>query len=179
MLCSKPGPTSVPFYSPENEEYYARVHRNGRDPDQHFGLEERPFRRYPEASLVAGKPVPLVMQFDAGVSVNRERFSEPQDVLEPDCCDGRPRPGHVVLALRVSNVPNAISTEDRSGRVFQFRPKHTPCETCYPHSEIWCNQSGDIHQNYERPPKQVRDKLRAALARQIGTQNVLRFEPSE
>jgi hypothetical protein len=132
MLCSKPGPTSVPFYSPENEEYYARVHRNGRDPDQHFGLEERPFRRYPEASLVAGKPVPLVMQFDAGVSVNRERFSEPQDVLEPDCCDGRPRPGHVVLALRVSNVPNAISTEDRSGRVFQFRPKHTPCETCYP-----------------------------------------------
>jgi hypothetical protein len=169
----------VPFYSPDDRGYYARVHRNGRDPDRQFGLTERLFRRYPEGLLVAGKPVPLVMQLDSGVSVNRERFSEPQDVLEPDCCDGRPRPGHVVLAFRVSNLPNAISTEDHPERVFQFRLKHTPRETCYPHSEVWSNQSGDVDDDYQRPPKQVRDKLRAALARHLGTQDVLKFEPCE
>lgn len=169
----------MPLYSPETEAYYERAHRNGRDPDQHFDLAERLFRRYPKDSLVDGRPVPLVMQFDSGVSLNREKFSEPQDVLEPDCCDGRQRHGHVVLVLRLSNVPNAISTQDHSGRVFQFRLKHTPRETCYPHSEVWCNQSGDIHQDYEKPPKQVRDKLRAALARHLGTENVLKFEPRE
>ncbi|MGA2589226.1 MAG: hypothetical protein ABSH32_04875 [Bryobacteraceae bacterium] len=169
----------MPFYNPEDETYYARAHRNGRDPDQQFDPAERLFRRYPEASLVEGKPVPLAMQFDSGVSVNRAKFSEPQDVLEPDYCEGRHRPGHVVLVLRVFTVPDAIGTEDRSGRVFQFRLKHTPRETCYPHSEAWCNQSGDIYQDYEKPPKQVRDKLRVALARHLGTENVLRFESYE
>ena len=148
----------MPIYSSDEHAYRARVHRNGRAVDPNFGADERLFRRYPKKALVNGKPVPLtILPLDSGVSVNRGNYSEPQDVLEPDCCDGHARSGYVVLDIHVSDIPEMIVTEDGAERVFRFGLSHEPRDTCYPHSEIRCNQDGDIRRPHEEPPKHVRN----------------------
>jgi hypothetical protein len=119
------------------------------------------------------------MQFedDSGISVTRQNYSEPQDVLEPDCCDGNQRPGSVVLEFAVGDIPQRITGQD--GREFVFAPKHVPRETCYCHSEIWCNRQGNIEEPYDPPPKQVRDLFRAKLVQNIEAmkRRVLEFPP--
>jgi hypothetical protein len=176
------GSASVPIYSPDDETYRQRVHANGRPRDQAFDPSDALFRRYPEKFLVDGKPVPVVMQamkFDenSGISVNWGRYSEPQDVLEPDCCDGSRRQDCVVLTIMVSEVPSQVLTTDGSNRVFRFPLKHGPKAHCYAHSEIWCNQSGDVDQPHESPPKQVKDEFRLRLFEPMGARVPLSLKP--
>lgn len=169
----------MPIYSLDAAEYQRRVHQNGRGEDQVFSQTELLFRRYPRKLLLNGRPVPLTMQFDdkSGVSVNRGLYSEPHDVLEPDCCNGNQRPDSVVLEFAVSDVPVSIAGQDR--REFRFSPKHVPKEQCYSHTEIWCNAEGDIERAYQSPSKQVRDIFRAELLRRIEEmgRKVHEFEP--
>lgn len=167
----------MPTYSVDSQLYRDRVHRNGREVDHTFDPDEHLFRRYPKRYLVNGKPVPITMQFeaDSGISVNRSRYSQPQDVLEPDCCDGESRPECVVLDIHCDEVPKEITTKDGSGRVFRFRLAHKPKELCFAHSEIWCNQQGDIRQACEEPPRHVKDIFRVEIARQLANREVLEF----
>lgn len=167
----------MPIYSPDDQIYRDRVHRNGRPEDQIFDPDERLFRRYPKMSLINGRPVPLAMTFEehSGISVNRSKYSEPQDVLEPDCCDGVGRPQCVVLEIHSSDVPQEIPTTDGTGRVFQFRIAHKPRDTCFAHSEIWCNREGDIQLPYEKPPKHVKNLFRVELAQHLAKRDVLEF----
>jgi hypothetical protein len=118
------------------------------------------------------------MQFpdDSGISVNRGSCSEARDVLEPDCCDGRHKSGCVVLEFVVSEVPRELTTTDGTNRIFHFPMKHIPLVRCYPHSEIWCNQTGNIGDPYEKPPKQIKDRFRVALAERIAERVPLQFE---
>jgi hypothetical protein len=168
----------VAIYSPDDEAYRARVHRNGRAADPAFGREERLFRRYRKADLINGKPGPLAMlPLEAEVSVNRNKYSEPQDVLESDCCDGHKRSGYVVLDIHVSDIPEAIAVDDGTGRIFRFCVAHEPKDACFAHSEIRCNQDGDIGKPHEQPPKQVRNIFRAELARHLAQRDVLEFQP--
>lgn len=144
----------MPIYSPEGQVYLDRVHSNGREADSEFDAEEHLFRRYPKNFLRAGKPIPLSMTFeeDSGISVNRSKYSRPEDVLEPlepDCCDGHRVRNCVVLDFLVADVPREIAVNDNSGRTFIFRLAHKPVTHCYAHSEIWCNQRGDTEQPYE------------------------------
>ena len=171
------GAESVPVYSPDGPLYRDRLHRNGRAADQAFDPEEHLFRRYPKNFLIDGRPVPLSMQFedDEGISVNRGKYSEPQDVLEPDCCDGHQRAECVVLDIRVSEVPAEIATTDGTNRLFRFRMNHRPKEQCYAHSEIWCNEQGDIDQPHQQPPKHVKNLFRGELARHLAKRDVLEF----
>jgi len=173
------GIVSVPIYSPDNEQYRLRVHQNGRAVDQNFGPAESLFRRYPRRWLLNGKPVPLTMQFEdqSGISVNRSKYSEAQDVLEPDCCDGHVRAECVVLEFPTADVPPELRTEDGTNRTFRFPLKHVPQDTCYAHSEIWCNQEGDIELPYESPPKRVRDIFRAKLAARVAERDPREFQP--
>lgn len=172
----------MPIYSLDNAAYTQRVHANGRPPDQQFDPADRLFRRYPKKYLINGMPVPIAMQalqFDqnSGMSVNWSRYSEPQDVLEPDCCEGNHRHDCVVLAFAVSEVPPEVATVDEIDGAFRFLPKHSPRIACHAHSEIWCNRSGDIGQPFERPPKHVRDEFRSRLAVPIQARTPLSFEP--
>lgn len=166
----------MPTYSPDEQAYRERVHRNGRDVDPNFDPGERLFRRHPKAALFNGKPVPLTMlSMDSEVSTNRSKYSEPQDVLEPDCCDGNARSGYVVLDIHVSDVPEMIPAQDGTRRVFRFRVVHKPKDTCFAHTEIRCNQHGDIGKPHEEPPKHVRDIFRAEIARHLANRDVLEF----
>lgn len=170
----------MPIYSPDGQTYRDRVHRNGREEDQTFAPDERLFRRYPKKHLYDGKPGPLSLmtfQADSGISVNRNKYSEPQDVLEPDCCEGAHKPGYVVLDIHSSDVPAEIPVTDGSGRVFQFRIVHKPGEWCFAHSEICCNEQGDAGLAHREPPKHVRNIFRGVLARHLATRQVLEFAP--
>jgi hypothetical protein len=153
----------VPIYSPDAPAYGQRVYRCDRLADQNFSEDELLFRRFPKGSLVNGWPTPLTIHIeeDSGISVNRARYSLPQDVLEPDCCEGNHRTGMVVLEFAVNDFPKRIAAGD--GREYVFLPKHVPRECCYAHSEIWCNSSGDIERGCEKPSKTVRDLFRARL----------------
>jgi hypothetical protein len=152
----------VPIYSLDSDEYRARVHCNDRGEDQVFPLDELLFRRYPRAALVNGMPTPLIIPIEenSGVSVNRGRYSLPQDVLEPDCCQNNTRPSMVVLEFAVEDVPTRIAAHNRE---YIFAMKHVPEDRCYAHSEIWCNSSGDLQQPCEKPSKTIRDLFRAQL----------------
>ena len=168
----------MPVYSPDGQSYQNRVHQNGRPADQTFGADEYLYRRYPKEYLRDGKPVPLAFQafsFEraAGHSVNRSKYSLPEDVLEPDCCDGNFRPEYVVLQILVSELPAEIPASN--GTSYRIRPVHRPKETCYSHSEIWCNEQGDIDQPYQRPPKDVRNLFYGELARAFARRRPLDF----
>ena len=167
----------MPVYNPDGQPYRDRVHRNGRAPDQTFAPDEHLFRRYPRQFLHGGKPVPLTMTFedDSGISTNRSKYSQPQDVLEPDCCEGHHRPECVVLDILVSDVPTELMTTDDTGRVFRFRTAHRPKEECFAHAEIWCNEQGDIERPYQAPPKHVKKLFRAELAQRLAVRPVLEF----
>jgi hypothetical protein len=147
-------------------EYRQRVYRNDRVPDQTFPPDELLFRRFPRNSLVNGWPTPLTIPIEdhSGISVNRARYSLPQDVLEPDCCNGNHRPGMVVLEFAVGDLPGKIAANDQE---YAFVPKHVPLEVCYAHSEIWCNSEGNIERPCERPSKTIRDLFRAELLSRI------------
>ncbi len=177
-LSKRPGTGSVPVYSSDGQPYQDRVHQNGRPADQTFGAGEHLYRRYPKEYLRDGKPVPLAFQafsFEraAGRSVNRGKYSLPEDVLEPDCCDGNFRSEYVVLQILVSELPAEIPASN--GTTYRIRPAHRPKETCYSHSEIWCNEQGDIDQPYRRPPKDVRNLFYGELARVFAKRNPLDF----
>lgn len=169
----------MPTYSPDGPLYHGRVRCNGRGTDPEFDTCEHLYRRYPRSYLKDGKPIPLTMSFEdhSGISVNRGKYSEPQDVLEPDCCEGQGRPNCVVLDFLVSDVPGEIPVNDNSGRRFQFCLAHKPTDSCYAHSEIWCNEDGDPGKPYQAPPKSVRNLFRGELARKLAQQNVLEFAP--
>jgi hypothetical protein len=170
----------VSIYSANQEIYLARVHQNGRLADQAFDRNECLFRRYPAKCLVNGRAVsPLAIAFEAnsGISVNRGKYSEPCDVLEPDCCNGSSRVDCVVLNIHCSDVPEQIPTTDGSGRIFRFRPFQKPLPRCFPHSEIWCNEQGDIGQEYQEPPKHIKNLFRGELAQRLATRDVLECNP--
>ncbi len=158
----------MPTYSPDSEAYRLRVHRNGRAEDPNFTPDELLYRRFQQDKLVNGWPMSLNISMDdaSGISVNRERYSLPQDVLEPDCCDGNRREGMVVLQFAVSDLPEQLSTSERE---YRFKPKHAPLECCYAHSAIWCNGEGNIDQPYEKPSKTARDLFRARLLEKMKT----------
>jgi len=149
-----------------------------------FSPDETLYRRYREKDLVLGRPTPLgfkvgfAFKDGSGQSVNRSEFSEPKDVLEPDCCGGTFKAGFVVLVFIVKDVPEIIKSGNESECDFRFRLKHVPKPLCFAHSEIWCNQSGIVDEPYEVPPKNVRDRFRGELLRRIRLP-ALHFTPAE
>ena len=144
-------------------------HQDDKLPDPEFGSDESLYRRFnPQQHLIEGVLSPLAFQFPRQ-SFNRGKYSKPEHVLHPDCCDGKELAGWLVATLLVGEVPEQKETGD--GRTFRFFLRHTPKEYCYSHSEIWCNLHTSSSDEYSQPPKTVREYLRAELARKARYQN--------
>jgi hypothetical protein len=134
------------------------MYRNGRPEDQVFDGAELLYRRYLQEHLIDGKFSSVGFSFEGtGPSVNRQKYSDPEDVLFlPDgtFCDE-----YGVLEFAVWQVPARIEGE-RS--VYVFSPKHVPEDLNYAHSEVWCDTEEHTGRCV-RPTKAVRKKLRAIL----------------
>lgn len=71
------------------------------------------------------------LSFDSPPSVNREKYSQPQDVLFSETDEFA---NWGVLSFRVSDLPSAFPVEYSQ---YSFFPKHIPMEDNFSHSEVW------------------------------------------
>jgi hypothetical protein len=137
-------------------------YRNGDPEDQEFAEGELLFRRYKAEYFPNGRLLPAAFRFPR-VSFNREKYSKPEDVLHPDCCDGQKlEDGWGVLECSPTNLPTPIDGQD--GRTFQFEPIHKPLKCCYAHTEVCCKTGGEF---VDEPSKKVRETFRVRLAERM------------
>ena len=137
-----------------------RMRRNGRPVDQEFKWSEKLFRRYAADHLIDGKFSPMGLSFDTPPSVNREKFSQPDDVLFSETNEFAK---WGVWSVKAGDLPSAFP---KDAPTFTFHPKHTPMEDNYAHSEIWSDQIPPTG-SYAMPSKSVRKLFRAFLCQRI------------
>jgi hypothetical protein len=137
-------------------------YQNGDPPDQVFTGGELLYRRYMADHFQNQQLLPAAFQFPHQ-SFNREKYSAPEDVLHPECCDGKKLDGWGVLECSATNLPTPIEGPD--GRTFQFEPIHKPYPCCYAHTEIWCKTAeGEFA---DKPSPKVKETFRVKLAQRM------------
>lgn len=150
--------------SSENTSELSPVHQDGLPVVDTFDDSEVLYRRYLLAHFVDRELVPQHFQFPKP-SFNRGKFSRPEDVLHPDCCDGKVLgQGWGVLECLASDA--CISTLSHDNREVLLSPKHVPLQSCYAHSELWCFVSEDGSE-LKKPSSTVREKFRIKLAKKF------------
>lgn len=134
------------------------LYREGRAEDTEFEESELLYRRYLGQHFENQKLLPASLRFPRP-SFNRQKYSNAEDVLHPDCCNGAMQGGWGVLECQRGDVPSPIIGPD--GRSYRFEPRHAPLDCCYAHAEIWCFE-GDA--DVWEPSKKVREEFRVKLA---------------
>src|SRR4029077_13323918 len=120
--------------------------------DPVFSPDERLFRAVPRKDLTAdGRLLPPAIEFP-DFSVNRERYSLPEDVLLV-------RPSWGIVAFAVRDVPAELA--DLEGKRYEFRVEHVPEEENYSHSEVRTYREGQ--RSGKEPPKKLRTLFRLML----------------
>ena len=138
-------------------------HSNGRGGDPVFLPGEKLFRRHERDHLLGDGTLDAMTLGSSPCSVNREKYSDsPQCVLHPDCCEGKDCREWGISEVSVAQV-EGLQMLDGKGMQRKMTLVHRPCETCYPHSEIWYT-SADNDIPSEHCPDSARRHLRALLA---------------
>lgn len=133
----------------------------GDDEDDVFANGELLYRRYKREHYPDERLLPAAFRFPRP-SFNRQKYSAPEDVLHPDCCDGKRYNGYGVLECSSTDLPTPIDgSEDKT---FHFKVVHQPCECCYAHSEVWCTSDGVP---VDEPSKAVKETFRVRLAQKM------------
>lgn len=99
---------------------------------------------------------------ESAPSVNRSRFSGPDDVLHSDCAQ-RDTTNWKVFYIRVDSLPEHLVTGD-GGRSFDFYPKHIPLEQCGAHSVVASCATGDVNKIYMKPSGKVARAFKTQFA---------------
>lgn len=149
--------------SSENTLQHRPVHQGGLPVVETFDDDEVLYRRYLQAHFVDHELVPQHFQFPRP-SFNRSKFSQPVDVLHPDCCGGREfGPGWGVLECPASNARVSAQSHDQQELV--LHPTHRPLPTCYAHSELCCivaESGAEV-----KPSSTAKEKFRIKLAKKF------------
>jgi hypothetical protein len=142
-----------------------RLRRLGRPVDPNFSAAEKLFRRIPPRldHIVDGKLLPPAIKFP-DFSVNREKYSQPADVLLGVDPDGaiRTYPDHGIAAFEVGDVPLELKAND--GEVYTFKVLHEPLDENYSHSEVRTYVDGNRSQ---RVPQTIKSIFRSTLFAKI------------
>jgi hypothetical protein len=139
------------------------VHQDGLSVVDTFDDNEVLYRRYLLAHFVDHELVPQHFRFPRP-SLNRSKFSQPVDVLHPDCCDGKVLgTGWGVLECLASDAH--VSTQSHDNKELVLHPKHRPLLTCYAHSELWCIASESGAE--VKPSTTAKEKFRIKLAKKF------------
>jgi hypothetical protein len=140
------------------------MYRRWRPAADDFRPSELLYRRYRREDtkngviLDAALPSPRKVE-TTGPSVNRERFSRPEDTLWTDT--GK-LDGLGVFQFPVSCLPRDITCATTARR-FAFMPKHVPLTKNYAHSELWCDEVPTKNAGYVVPTKLVWKEVRATI----------------
>ena len=139
------------------------MYRRGRPVDQEFEPSEQLYRRYKREHWVDNHFSNTGLRFpdESGPSVNRGKYSEPEDVLFSPSGEFN-RWG--VLKFRVADIPGPI--EDGAGCLYLFSARHVPEDDNYAHSELWAATAGEGAKP-ARPSSRVKKEFRVRLSQRI------------
>jgi hypothetical protein len=130
---------------------------NGRPADQDFAAEERLFRRYKAEHYIAGQFTGLGLRLSNAPSVNRERYSVPEDVIFSET-DEFAEWG--VLSWRVQDVLLALP---EAAPQYAFRAVHVPLENNYAHSELVCSSAQEPNGAHVEPNSGTKKLFRTLM----------------
>jgi hypothetical protein len=132
--------------------------RNGRDADQNFDDPSEPLYRRCRSDEIEQDGLRILGPKISykNMSVNRGRYSDPQDVIfeQPTCG---------IAQWSVSDVPGNIIPSPGKGDPFSFRPAHVPEELNYSHCEIWAYK-GDVRVEKPDPSTEVKKLYRQIMS---------------
>lgn len=142
------------------------MYRRDREVVPDFAGSELLYLRYSIQHFLRGMLAPDGIRAQLKQSVNRGRFSEPEDALFSETGDYN---GLGVVEFRVSDIPPRV--DQPQGPTFVFFMSHQPEEENYSHSEIWSDhdpRSG----GFRKPSRTVSLEFRVRLCRSIRQEQV-------
>jgi hypothetical protein len=134
--------------------------RSGRDKDPVFEPAEKLFRRYKREHFIGGQFSNMGLSFREPSSVNREKYSEPSDVVFSETDEFA---GWGVLSFLVHHLPAAFPPEHPEHIFF---PDHAPLENNYAHTLVQCDRLPPTGAHVE-PRPQIRKLFRATLSQRM------------
>jgi hypothetical protein len=163
----------VPTDTPE------RLLRGERATDNQFDDDEKLYRRF-----LPNHPTQDIFQieryqFYPAMSVNRERYSEPHDVLYDKVLNGQGfddwgvtyiRVKQALLLFNTSPLYTVQGNKSTADVTYTVSVEHHPEEDNYAHSEIRILKDGEYQENLNLPTglkKQVRSYLQWVLQNQV------------
>lgn len=124
-------------------------------PDPYFDPKEELYRRISKEHIdEENKIIPATIAF-RNFSVNRGKYSKPEDVLHPDWKEWG------IGCFTVEEIPEPIIAE--SGNKFELKVIHVPKNGNYAHSEIQTYKNKK-YQKKPDPPEDVKKEIRALLS---------------
>lgn len=133
------------------------MYKAGRPVDMNFDENEHLYVRCQKQHIEGEKLLPTGIRFPDW-SVNREKYSEPEDVLIPNFSDWG------IVQFKVKNVPELL--ESPGDIKYNFKVEHDPLEENYSHSEIRTYKNGHHSKNLE-VNKTVKKLFRQILSEQM------------
>lgn len=143
-----------------------RMYRRDREVVPDFAVAELLFLRYMSQHFVQGELLPAGIRSQLKQSVNRGRFSEPEDVLFSETGE---YDGLGVVEFRVANIRERV--EQPQGPTFIFFMRHEPEDKNYSHSEIWSDHETRTG-GFRSPSRTVSLLFRTFLCRSIRQEHV-------
>lgn len=134
-----------------------RMFRRGRPADENFGREEKLYYRCQAQHVDGQRLLPQAIRFP-NFSVNRSKYSEPEDVLIPSYQDWG------ISMFSVGDIPEPESTDENTH--YSWRVTHDPLEDNYAHSEVRTFKN-NIYTDKLQVPKTIKKKFRQILSERI------------
>ncbi len=137
------------------------MYQNDREAVPGFDGNELLYLRYYSGHFSGGQLLPAAIRSQMKQSVNRGKFSEPEDVLFSETGE---YDGLGVVEFRVADIPRKVEQPD--GPTYVFFMRHEPQATNYSHSEIWSDHFPPTG-SFKSPSKTVSLEFRIRLCRSI------------
>lgn len=129
------------------------MYRSGRGVDDIFDPFEHLYHRCSKQYLDGNRVLPAGIRY-ANMSVNRQKYSEPEDVIFG-------YPGFGIIRFIVKMIPAYLKSD--GGMTWEFRPAHVPEEDNYAHSEIHAYKDGN-RVTKPQPPELIKKKYRQIMS---------------
>jgi hypothetical protein len=143
--------------STSNPDRPERMFRSGRPVDQVFSPDENLYFRYKDNETVDGRIIPVGIRFP-DFSVNRSKYSEPEDVLIPSYAE------YGILTFKVKDIPAPERTNETT--LYEWKAVHEPLDDNYSHSEVQTFKNGMYTKKLD-VPKTLKKKFRVILSERM------------
>ncbi|MCL1468906.1 hypothetical protein [Argonema galeatum] len=128
--------------STSNPDRPERMYRAGRPVDPDFSPEENLYFRSKEIPTVDERVIPTGIRFP-DFSVNRSKYSEPEDVLIPSYGE------YGILTFKVKDIPAPETTNKTT--LYEWKAVHEPTDDNYSHSEVQTFKNGEYKKKLDIP----------------------------